>query len=170
MPADLSDRDALERLSAALPAGAPVVSSDLLRARATAEAIAGERPRLTPSPGLRELNFGAWEGRSFQDVWQDDPDLARSYWERPGDVAPPGGESWNALAARVHAAVDEIAAEVAGAEDIVAVAHLGPILTQVQRARACAARDVFAQPLANLSITRLARAGGWSLELVNHAA
>ena len=38
--ADLSDVGALGRLSAHLPAGAPVISSDLIRCRATADAIA----------------------------------------------------------------------------------------------------------------------------------
>jgi hypothetical protein len=44
------------------------------------------------------------------------------------------------------------------------------ILTQVQRARGCPPREVFAQPLANLSITRIARAGSWQVDLVNHVA
>jgi len=170
VPADLSDTDALGRLAALLPEAAPVVSSDLLRARATADALAGDRPRLPPVPGLREVNFGAWEGRGFGEVWDEDPALARAVWETPGDVAPPGGESWNALAARVHGAVDEIAARLAGASDIVVVAHLGPILTQVQRARGCPPREVFAQTLQNLSLTRIVQAEGWRLDLVNHRA
>ena len=40
LPADLSDRAQLDRLRAYLP-DAPVVCSDLLRARQTADAVAG---------------------------------------------------------------------------------------------------------------------------------
>ena len=51
LPADLSDHVALARLSDALPRDAVVVSSDLIRAVATADAIQGGRPRLPHDPG-----------------------------------------------------------------------------------------------------------------------
>ena len=102
--ADLSDKAALDRLQAFLPQ-APVISSDLIRAQATADAISGLRPRLTDDKDLREFHYGEWEGLDWQTVAAGWPDLSRAYWEKPGDIAPPGGESWNAAAARVAAAV-----------------------------------------------------------------
>lgn len=46
LPADLSDQAALARLSTYLPQQALVVSSDLIRSVATADAIQGARQRL----------------------------------------------------------------------------------------------------------------------------
>ena len=77
LPADLSDGAAINRLSLALP-DAPVVSSDLLRARATADALADGRPRLPHEPGLREMRFGDWEMRTHAECEADDPVLARA--------------------------------------------------------------------------------------------
>ena len=52
LPADLSDQDQIARLDAWLPRDAALVSSDLRRAVATADAIGGGRMRLPHEPGL----------------------------------------------------------------------------------------------------------------------
>lgn len=161
VPADLSDRAALARLSAALPPQALVVSSDLARARATAGAIAGARTRLEDRPGLREFHFGLWDGMGFEAVSARDPVLSRRYWEAPGDVAPPGGESWNQAAARVDREVAALQAAHPG-RDIVAVAHFGVILTRLHAARGGSAADVLAQQIAPLSLTELHWDGRWT--------
>lgn len=166
LPADLSDTAALARLRAALPE-APAVSSDLGRAIATADAL--DRPRLPHDPALREISFGAWEMRGFAEVEAEDPDTLRAYWDRPGDIAPPGGESWNALSGRVDAAIDRLLA--LGLPDLIVVAHFGPILRVVQRARGQSARAAFAQKIDNLSLTEVRRgAEGWQVGRVNHRA
>lgn len=154
VPADLSDQVALARLAAYLPADALVVASDLSRASATADAIAGARPRLPDMSALREFAFGLWDGLTFDAVAARDPLLSRRYWEEPGDVAPPQGESWNAAAARIRPAVDALnAAHPDG--HIVAVAHIGVILTQLARATGQAPIQVLSQKIDNLSVTRL---------------
>ena len=131
LPADLSDTARLARLSAFLPGDGTVVSSDLTRAAATADAIAGHRMRLPHDPDLREIHFGAWEMQRFDTV--ADPAHLRAFWDSPGDLAAPGGESWNAVSRRVGAAVNRLHAAHPD-RDIVVVAHFGAILTQVQRA------------------------------------
>lgn len=163
-PADLSDSAALARLAAALPADAPVISSDLLRARATADAVQGNRPRLPHDPRLREIHFGRWEARLHAEVDAEDPVALRAFWEQGGDIAAPGGESWNAMAARVHAALDALPPRV------VVVCHFGPILAAVQRARGCDVQTVFAQTIAPLSLTEIRWQGGWQLGRINHSA
>lgn len=161
VPADLSDAGALARLRAMLPEGAVLASSDLSRAVATADALAPGAPRLPPDPALREFDFGDWDGRTWDEVAERHPALSRAYWETPGDVAAPGGESWNAARARIDAAVARLLAAHTG-RDVVVVAHMGTILTQVQRARGCAAQAVLAQRIEPLSVTRLDRDGtGW---------
>lgn len=168
LPADLSDRAALDRLTAFLPEGALVVSSDLRRAVATADAIQATRDRLPHEPSFRELDFGAWEGLPATEVAERWPEESLAYWERPGDTAPPGGESWNAAAARVSAAAARLRAAHPG-RDIVAVAHFGVILTQLQRARGCTAYEVLAQRIEPLSVTCLTLGHeGWTVAEINH--
>lgn len=159
--ADLSDRVALSRLSGALP-DAPVISSDLRRAVQTADAIAGDRARLPPDPRLREFDYGEWENRSFDDI---DGPTSRAFFETPGAVAPPGGESWNAVAVRVNAALDDHAHR----PDLIAVCHFGPILILYAQATGLTPEDALAQTVAPLSLTRLDRGARSRVHFVDRA-
>lgn len=165
IPADLTDHAALARLADYLPADALITSSDLIRASATAEAIAGNRRLLPADSRLRELNFGAWEMQSASQV--EDQALARAYWETPGDIAPPEGESWNAASTRISAGADDLVRAHPGA-DIIVVAHMGAILTQLQRALRQPTVRVFSQVIDNLSVTRLSIADDWQAHEINH--
>jgi broad specificity phosphatase PhoE len=147
LPADLSDTAALQRLCAHLPQ-APVISSDLARAVATADAL--NRPRLPHDPDFREIHFGTWEARPFAEVEAESPTLIRAFWDQPGDIRPPGGESWNDLTARTHAALDRLQGT---APDLIVVAHFGPILCALQRAAALTPLQAFAHRIDNLSVT-----------------
>jgi alpha-ribazole phosphatase len=151
IPADLSDTAALERLDIHLPPDAPVISSDLIRATATADALSRNRQRLPHDPDLREFHFGDWDGLGFAEVADQWPDLSRLYWEEPGDVAPPAGESWHQAADRVSGALDRLA----GHRDIIIVAHFGAILTQYQRAAQITPQQALAQNIDTLSVTCL---------------
>ncbi|PLL14029.1 histidine phosphatase family protein [Tabrizicola sp. TH137] len=168
VPADLSDTAALARLNAHLPSDALLVSSDLIRAVATADALGVGRARLPHHPGLRELHFGDWDGQTWDAIAKSHPELSFAYWDDPGLHAPPGGESWNDAAARVSAATDALIAAHRG-RDLILVAHFGAILTQVQRAMGCVPVDVFAHRIDNLSVTRIDHGpGGWQLGPINH--
>jgi broad specificity phosphatase PhoE len=169
VPADLSDLPLIDRLRRALPDDAVLISSDLSRARDTAEAIREEgHLRLADDPHLREMHFGQWDGLHFDDVSARDPDLSLRFWDDPGDVRAPGGESWNDASARVAAAVARIGARHPG-RHIIAVAHFGVILTQVQRALGVPPREALAQRIDNFSITTIDSSGlGPRLVRVNH--
>jgi len=167
IPADLSDSAALARLNAHLPAGAILVSSDLIRATATADALATTRHRLPHDPDLREFHFGDWDGLHFPEVSSRWPDLSRQYWEEPGRVAPPNGESWHQAADRVAVAVGRLTRAHPG-RDIVIVAHFGVILTQYQMAAGLTPYQALAQKIENLSVTCIVQDGGWRVEAVNH--
>jgi broad specificity phosphatase PhoE len=165
IPADLSDKAALERLRNHLP-DAPVVSSDLVRATATADAL-HPKTRLPHDHNLREIHFGDWELKTFSDVEAEDPDTIRAYWETPGTVAPPNGESWNAVRQRVDDAIDGYLAQ--NHPDLIIVAHFGVILTQVQRALGISAYQAFSHKIDNLSVTELTSdAKGWTAGRINH--
>lgn len=109
---------AAEQLRATLPAGLPVWSSPLRRCRQLAELL---HPAPGIDPRLQEMDFGAWEGQS----WDTIPRAELDAWA--ADVtgyAPPGGESPRALQRRALAFVGELAVPAA-----VLVTHAGVIRT-----------------------------------------
>lgn len=169
VPADLSDKAGIARLDACLPPEAVLIASDLSRASSTADAVARSgRLRLPDHADLRELHFGAWDGLHFKAVAARDPDLSRAYWETPGDIIAPDGESWNQTALRVNRVVDALNTAHPDAE-IIAVAHFGVILTQVQRALGVDAVAAMKHKIDNLSVTTLAHdPDGWRVHRINH--
>jgi broad specificity phosphatase PhoE len=92
-----------------------IASSDLLRARATAELIAAELG-LTVNhldAGLRERRFGCFEGLTREEVAARFPEAWAGYLADPGP-APPGGESRDELVGRLLLAVVSAAARLPG--------------------------------------------------------
>lgn len=92
-----------------------LVSSDLRRARACAEAIG--QPVIDPR--WRELDFGTWDGLAASEL---DQEALGAFWADPDRNPPPGGERWSQLVARVS---DGIAA--LGAAPTLVVTHGGPM-------------------------------------------
>jgi probable phosphoglycerate mutase len=123
------------RQAAAHLAGQPpfelVVSSDLGRARRTAELLIDALDlRTCPSldAGLREYNVGAWSGHTREEIEAEWPgEIAR--FSSNEMVAPPGGEDRAAFDARVAAAGERVAkaAQRAGAPRVLVVAHGGVV-------------------------------------------
>ncbi|WP_377508571.1 histidine phosphatase family protein [Octadecabacter sp. R77987] len=167
VPADLSDTAQIARIDTYLPVDALIVSSDLSRAVDTANAIQNARTRLPHSSDLREFDFGDWDGLHHSEVAARDPDLVRQFWENPGKLAAPNGESWNMVATRVNAAIDGIAAENPR-RDIIAVAHIGVIMTQIQRAGGCTAYHAMSHQIANFSITEIQMWPTMGVARINH--
>lgn len=168
VPADLSDRGALSRLSQTLPGEAVLVSSSLQRAKATADAIADGRRRLPDVPALKEWHYGAWEGLTADQIAHRDPVLSRRFWTDPASATPPGGESWAAFRARVGRGISELLA-TPGARPIIAVAHHGVILAALQRATGQAPASLLPFSIAPLAITHLQALGPgqWRVISVN---
>ncbi|GAA4071442.1 bifunctional RNase H/acid phosphatase [Nonomuraea soli] len=117
---------AAEHLS--LDGNAPdaIVSSPLKRARQTAQALA----RLTGldvdiDEGLRETDFGAWEGHTFTEIQRRWPD-EMSAWLADPAVAPPDGESFEETARRVQQTRERLVERYAG-RTVVVVSHVTPI-------------------------------------------
>jgi broad specificity phosphatase PhoE len=154
VPADLSNQRAITRLISYLPKDALIVSSDLDRAVSTADILQGNRKRLPNDPALREFHFGTWDGVHFETVADWHPELSRDYWEKPGNHRPPGGESWNQSAVRVATTVRRIELTYPSS-NIIAVAHFGVILTQLQAVLGITASEVLSYKIDNLSVTTL---------------
>jgi broad specificity phosphatase PhoE len=167
LPADLSDVKALKRLDDYLPDDAHLVSSDLIRTIDTANALAGQRTRLPHAKMLREMHFGEWENRGFKDVAAETPDHVRAFYEQPGDIAPPNGESWNDLRARVSPTVDQLLNQTNS--DLIVVCHFGVVLSQLQRATGLSGYETFAQRIDNLSVSEVVIDGDvWRKGVINH--
>jgi alpha-ribazole phosphatase len=168
MAADLSDLVAIERLHDFLPADALVISSNLIRASATADAIQGTRTRLPHSVGLQEMDFGDWETREFQDIAKTDPEISRAFWTDPSTATPPNGESWQQVADRVTFSVNQVMTEHKP-QHVIAVAHVGVIMTQLQRVGKMPPASAMSFLIDNLSVTKLEFLDpDWRVLGVNH--
>ncbi len=84
-----------------------VYSSPLRRCRETAGAIGAP---LVVLDNLAEIALGEWDGLSWSEVEQRYPELARAKADDWFRVTPPGGEPWDAFAARVRDALGVILA------------------------------------------------------------
>lgn len=105
-----------------------IVSSPLKRARQTAEAVA-QRTGLAveADDDLREVDFGAWEGHTFTEIQRGWPtELAA--WLADPTIAPPDGESFEAVAERVRRAEERLVERYEG-RTVLIVSHVTPIKT-----------------------------------------
>jgi len=106
-----------------------IFSSDLRRARQTAESIAGSRGlRIEYLESLRELAFGVWEGLDWNQVMARDPEYAQQWLDRYPSVPAPGGEYFEDFFQRVQYIMGAIAGRVEGGCAAV-VTHAGVIRT-----------------------------------------
>ncbi len=109
-------------------AATAVVSSPVVRARETALLVADALGvEVVIEPGLRETDFGDWEGSTFAEVrarWPRELDA----WLASTAVAPPYGESFDDTATRVRQARDRVLRDFGG-QTVVLVSHVTPIKT-----------------------------------------
>ncbi|WP_183935599.1 histidine phosphatase family protein [Sphingomonas sp. BK481] len=86
-----------------------LVSSDLMRSQAIADAIGRERG-LAPTTDARwrELDFGDWDGLAAAEI---DSAALQRFWDDPDGAPPPGGERWSDLVARTTDAIEDLTPE-----------------------------------------------------------
>jgi probable phosphoglycerate mutase len=108
-----------------------VLTSPLRRAAETARTVAKALGRtVAADDGFRECEFGAWDGFTFAEVKERWPAELEA-WLGSTAVAPPGGESLDAVAARIAAARERVVKEFAG-RTVLVVTHVTPIKLLVQ--------------------------------------
>ncbi|MEJ8277899.1 bifunctional RNase H/acid phosphatase [Pseudonocardia spirodelae] len=147
---------------------AVILSSPLRRARQTAAAVAETTgAELTVRDALIETDFGGWEGLTFTEARERDPELHGAWLGSP-DVAPPGGESFRAVAERVEAERRRIVEEFAG-ETVVLVSHVTPIKMLLRTALGSGDEVLYRMhlDLACLNVADFYPDGGASVRLVN---
>ena len=132
-----------------------VVSSDLARAQATAQAIASfNRIPLELDVGLRERSFGRFQGMTHMEVAERWPEQSQRWKSRDPEFAPGDGESLNVFYARCVEATLRIAERHAG-KTVVLVAH-GGVMDCLYRAATRASLDApRTWQLDNAAINRL---------------
>jgi probable phosphoglycerate mutase len=91
------------------------VASPLGRTRETMErlreTIGLAPPTYRLDERLKELTFGAWEGLTWKEIRDRDPEGARAREADKWGFVPPGGESYAMLAERVRPFLDELTRE-----------------------------------------------------------
>ncbi|MFJ4889862.1 bifunctional RNase H/acid phosphatase [Streptomyces sp. NPDC088788] len=157
----LSDvgRQQAERAARALAARGTiqaVVASPLARTRETAAVVAARLGLdVTIEDGLRETDFGAWEGLTFGEVRDRYPDDMNAWLGSP-DVEPTGGgESFAATAHRMAETRDRLTAAYAG-RTVLLVTHVTPIKTLVRLALGAPPESLFRMELSAASLSAVA--------------
>ena len=134
---------------------AAIYTSDLQRARATAQAVADTTGApLTPEPDLRERSFGHFQGRTFAQIEAELPEDALRWRKRDPHYAPEGGESLTSLRTRIDNTVHRLAARHPG-ELVVLVAHGGVLDVIYRLATGQEIQAPRTWQLANAAINRL---------------
>ena len=145
-----------------------VVASPLQRCYDTATAAAKALGLdLTVDDDLIETDFGAWEGLTFAEAAERDPELHRR-WLRDTSTEPPGGESFDHVNQRVCRVRDRIVAEYGGTTVLV-VSHVTPIKMLLRQALDVGPNILYRLhlDLASLSIAEFYPDGASSVRLVN---
>ncbi|MFF4883033.1 bifunctional RNase H/acid phosphatase [Streptomyces nigra] len=152
-------REQAERVGAALARRGTVqaiVASPLARTRETAGIVAARLGLdVTVEEGLRETDFGAWEGLTFGEVRERYPDDLTAWLADPEARPTGGGESFAATADRVAAARDKLIAAYAG-RTVLLVTHVTPIKTLVRLALGAPPESLFRMELSAASLSAIA--------------
>ncbi|WP_229053389.1 histidine phosphatase family protein [Aeromicrobium sp. Leaf350] len=129
-----------------------VVSSPLQRTQETAGFVARELGLdVAIEEGVAEAAFGDWDGHTFAEIMERWPDEMTA-WLGSTAIAPPGGETFDAVYERVVAARDRIVETYAG-KTIVVTSHVTPIKMMVRHALGAPMSAIHTLELAPASIS-----------------
>lgn len=106
-----------------------VYASDLCRAFATAESIANKHNlQVAAIPELREINFGQWEGLTYDNINNQWSDIMAKLFTHPDEIEIPDGETFREVKERATIALSKLIQKHPN-ETIVVVSHGGTIRT-----------------------------------------
>ncbi|MFL4903819.1 bifunctional RNase H/acid phosphatase [Streptomyces sp. MMS24-I2-30] len=152
-------REQAQRAAAALARRGTVeavVTSPLARTRQTAGIVAARLGlAVAVEDGLRETDFGAWEGLTFGEVRERHPDDLNAWLTDPAARPTGGGESFTATAARIAATRDELVAAYPR-RTVLLVTHVTPIKTFVRLALGAPPESLFRMELSAASLSAVA--------------
>ncbi|MFE7165952.1 bifunctional RNase H/acid phosphatase [Streptomyces sp. NPDC057616] len=152
-------RDQAERAGAALARRGTIqaiVASPLARTRETAGIVARHLGlEVSIEEGLRETDFGAWEGLTFGEVRERYPDDLNAWLGDPHAQPTGGGESFTATGTRIEATREKLVAAYAG-RTVLLVSHVTPIKTFVQLALGAPPEALFRMELSAAALSAVA--------------
>ncbi|MCW2749874.1 MAG: bifunctional RNase H/acid phosphatase [Aeromicrobium sp.] len=132
-----------------------IVSSPMQRTRQTAEIVAGVLGLdVEIDDGLMETAFGDWDGYTFGEIQERWPSELAA-WLGSTAVAPPGGEAFDDVDARITVARERIVQTYAG-KTVVAVSHVTPIKLLLRQALDAPMSLIYRMELDAASITTIA--------------
>ncbi|WP_282083577.1 bifunctional RNase H/acid phosphatase [Streptomyces tendae] len=149
-----------------------IVASPLARTRETAGIVAARLGlAVTVEEGLRETDFGAWEGLTFGEVRDRHPADLDAWLASPDAEPTGGGESFAATATRIAATRDKLVAAYAG-RTVLLVSHVTPIKTFLRLALGAPPESLFRMELSAASLSAVAyyADGGASVRLFNETS
>ncbi|WP_445279478.1 bifunctional RNase H/acid phosphatase [Streptomyces sp. DSM 118148] len=133
-----------------------VIASPLARTQETARIVAARLGLdVTVDEGLRETDFGAWEGLTFGEVRERHPDDLNAWLADPEAHPTGGGESFAETATRIAATRDKLVAAHAG-RTVVLVTHVTPIKTLIRLALDAPPKALFRMELSAASLSAVA--------------
>ncbi|MGA5326486.1 bifunctional RNase H/acid phosphatase, partial [Streptomyces griseoincarnatus] len=133
-----------------------VVASPLARTRETARIVAARLGLdVAVEDGLRETDFGAWEGLTFGEVRERYPEDLDAWLASPDAEPTGGGESFAATAARVAEARDRLLAEYRG-RTVLLVTHVTPVKMMIRLALGAPPEALFRMELSAASLSAVA--------------
>lgn len=139
-----------------------ILTSPMTRCQETAQIVAAVLGvSVSIDPYLREMDFGLWEGMTFDEVEKRYPeDLHR--WKRSASAPPTGSsETFAAVVDRMRAVAERFASRYAGAS-VVAVTHITPIKALVADALGAPPSALFRMELSSACFSRITYTGGES--------
>jgi probable phosphoglycerate mutase len=112
-----------------------VVTSPMSRCREFAEALAVklELP-IEVDPRIKEVGFGAWEGRRHHELRAQDEDAFLAFYRDPVHARPRGAEPLPDFVDRVHAGLNDLLEDGGDEEHILVVAHAGVLRAAIMLA------------------------------------
>lgn len=132
-----------------------IVTSPLRRCHAFAEELAQRHGLpLQTEPRLREIGFGAWEGKTATELLAQDDKLLAHFWSDPLHHTPPGAEPLEQFRERVVAAWNELLAQHAG-KHLLIVGHAGQIRMVIRHVLDMPLERLFRIQVGNAAITRI---------------
>lgn len=132
-----------------------VVSSPMARCLPFAEKIAqrGDLPVIVDER-LREVGFGAWEGKTGDQIRAEDPQAIRQFYADPESARPAAAEPLAAFRQRVAAAIEDAFQKYTG-RHVLVVSHAGVIRATVSWLMDAPLKNLYRMDIPNAAILRL---------------
>jgi len=151
-----------QQMRNAIPENPPwdhIISSPLLRCLKFSEALADSMSiQFTVNDNLKEIGFGAWEGRTPEDIKSNEGDALERFLQDPVNNRPPGAEALDEFTSRVWTVYEEVAEKYRG-QRVLMVGHAGVVRAITSKVLGMSLDDVYSRlkvEYAAIATTRIA--------------